>query len=81
LILDEATSAVDTETELEIKRAINSIAGTRTLIVIAHRLSTVRQADQIIVLDNGRIIEQGNHDELMKRAGTYAKLCGIQELV
>ena len=81
LILDEATSAVDTETELEIKKAINAIAGTRTLIVIAHRLSTVRQADKIIVLDNGRIIEQGNHEELMRRAGTYAKLCGIQELV
>ncbi|MCL2052590.1 MAG: ABC transporter ATP-binding protein/permease [Lachnospiraceae bacterium] len=80
LILDEATSAVDTETELEIKKAINSIAGTRTLIVIAHRLSTVRQADKIIVLENGCIVEQGNHEELIKKAGTYAKLCGIQEL-
>ncbi|MCL2719229.1 MAG: ABC transporter ATP-binding protein/permease, partial [Lachnospiraceae bacterium] len=78
LILDEATSAVDTETELEIKKAINAIAGTRTLIVIAHRLSTVRQADKIIVLENGRIVEQGNHEELLKLGGTYAKLCGVQ---
>ncbi|MCL2253850.1 MAG: ABC transporter ATP-binding protein/permease [Lachnospiraceae bacterium] len=81
LILDEATSAVDTETELEIRKAISSIAGTRTLIVIAHRLSTVRQADKIIVLDNGRIVEQGNHNDLMKQEGVYAKLCGIQEFV
>lgn len=80
LILDEATSAVDTETELEIKKAINAIAGTRTLIVIAHRLSTVRQADKIIVLENGQIVEHGNHDELMTLEGTYAKLCGIQGL-
>lgn len=78
LILDEATSAVDTETELEIKKAINAIAGTRTLIVIAHRLSTVRQADQIIVLENGKIVEQGNHETLMDRGGVYAKLCGVQ---
>jgi len=80
LILDEATSSVDTETEKEIQRAINGIAGTRTLIVIAHRLSTVRNADKIIVLENGRITEQGKHDELIKLNGAYAKLCSIQNI-
>lgn len=81
LILDEATSAVDTETETEIQNAINKIAGTRTLIVIAHRLSTVKRADNIIVLENGTIAEQGTHDELIKLDGVYANLCNIQSLV
>lgn len=74
LILDEATSAVDTETETEIQKALNKIAGTRTLIVIAHRLSTVKRADKILVLDNGRIVEEGNHEELLKLGGMYANL-------
>jgi ATP-binding cassette subfamily B protein len=81
LILDEATSAVDTETETEIQNAINKIAGTRTLIVIAHRLSTVKRADNIIVLENGTIAEQGTHDELIKLDGVYANLCNIQSLL
>lgn len=80
LILDEATSSVDTETEKEIQNAINKIAGTRTLIVIAHRLSTVKRADKIIVLENGKISEQGTHDELIKCDGTYKKLCAVQAL-
>jgi ATP-binding cassette subfamily B protein len=80
LILDEATSSVDTETETEIQNAINKIAGTRTLIVIAHRLSTVKRADKIIVLENGKIAEQGKHDELLEKKGLYANLCNIQSL-
>lgn len=81
LILDEATSSVDTETETEIQNAINKIAGTRTLIVIAHRLSTVKRADQIIVLENGRIAEQGRHDQLIRQNGVYANLCNIQSIL
>jgi len=80
LILDEATSSVDTETEKEIQQAISSIAGTRTLIVIAHRLSTIQSADKIVVLEGGRIVEQGKHDELIRQNGAYAKLCNIQNL-
>ncbi len=81
LILDEATSSVDTETETEIQNAINKIAGTRTLIVIAHRLSTVKRADMIIVLENGRIAESGKHDDLIGQNGVYANLCNIQSLM
>ena len=81
LILDEATSSVDTETETEIQNAINKIAGTRTLIVIAHRLSTVKRADNIIVLEDGKIAEQGKHDELLAQNGVYANLCNIQSLM
>ena len=80
LILDEATSSVDTETEREIQNAINKIAGTRTLIVIAHRLSTIKRADKIIVIENGKIAEQGKHDELINKQGVYARLCSVQGL-
>lgn len=78
LILDEATSAVDTETEAQIQQAIDNLAGKRTIVVIAHRLSTVMRADKILVLDKGRVAEAGNHEELLAQNGIYAKLCRVQ---
>ncbi|MEV4201590.1 ABC transporter ATP-binding protein [Micromonospora globbae] len=74
LIIDEATSAPDTETERAVQRAFDALAEGRTTITIAHRLSTVRGADQIAVLDHGRIVERGTHDSLMGRNGRYAAL-------
>jgi ABC-type multidrug transport system fused ATPase/permease subunit len=78
LVLDEATASVDTETEAQIQRAIHNLMGTRTIIVIAHRLSTVKRADKIIVLDKGRVVESGKHEELMDNGGLYARLCRTQ---
>ncbi|MDG4757745.1 ABC transporter ATP-binding protein [Micromonospora sp. WMMD710] len=74
LVLDEATSALDTETERAVQRAFDVLARGRTTITIAHRLSTVRDADQIAVLDHGRIVESGTHDNLLNRNGRYATL-------
>lgn len=74
LILDEATAAVDTHTETEIQQAIQELIGSRTILVIAHRLSTVRKADQILVLDEGEIIERGTHQDLLRQNGLYAEL-------
>jgi ABC-type multidrug transport system fused ATPase/permease subunit len=74
MILDEATSSIDTETEALIQKAITKVLKGRTSVVIAHRLSTVVDADRIIVMTNGTIIEDGSHHQLMERKGTYHKL-------
>ncbi|CAL9632327.1 ABC transporter ATP-binding protein [Streptomyces sp. Tu 3180] len=74
LVLDEATSALDTRTEAAVQAAIDALSADRTTLTIAHRLSTVRDADQIVVLDSGRAVERGTHEELLERGGRYAAL-------
>ena len=74
LILDEATSSIDTRTEKLVQDGMDALMYGRTTFVIAHRLSTVRNADCIMVMDQGRIIERGTHDELMEKKGTYYRL-------
>lgn len=81
MVLDEATSSIDTQTEKLVQKAIHSLSKQRTTIIIAHRLSTVRQADIILVIDNGIIIEQGNHDTLMAKNGHYAKMLRAQNFL
>lgn len=78
LILDEATSALDTISERLVQKAIDELSRDRTTLVIAHRLSTVQNADQIAVLDQGRVVETGVHSELLKQGGPYSQLCAIQ---
>lgn len=80
LLLDEATSALDTESEVKVQEAIGRLMEGRTSVVVAHRLSTVRNADVILVLDQGQIAEQGTHDELMHRKGVYHRLVTMQNL-
>jgi ATP-binding cassette subfamily B protein/subfamily B ATP-binding cassette protein MsbA len=74
LILDEATANIDTRTEAQIQRALGTLLAGRTSVVIAHRLSTVRNADLILVVDGGRVVERGRHEELMAAGGLYAEL-------
>ena len=78
LILDEATAAVDNETEASIQRSLEKITANRTTILIAHRLSTVINADLIVVLDKGKIVETGTHESLLKRNGQYFDLWRVQ---
>lgn len=79
LVLDEATSAIDNETEAQIQKAIENLSGSHTLIVIAHRLTTIMKADDIIVLHDGKIAEEGTHDELMKKGGIYCGMCSVNQ--
>ena len=74
LILDEATSSIDTRTEMKIQAAFATMMEGRTTFVVAHRLSTIREADVILYMQNGKVMEQGNHEELLQMNGYYAKL-------
>ena len=78
LILDEATSSIDTRTEIKIQEAFARMMKGRTSFIVAHRLSTIREADVILVMKDGNIIEQGNHEELLKKNGFYAELYNSQ---
>ena len=78
--MDEATSALDSVTEAKIQSALDALAVGRTTLIIAHRLSTIRNAERIFVVDDGKIVEQGTHEELMRRNGIYASLRNTQNL-
>ena len=78
LILDEATSALDAESERAVQDALERLMKGRTTVVIAHRLATIEHADRVLVLDAGRLVEQGSHGELLERGGLYARLHAMQ---
>ena len=78
LILDEATSALDSESEALVQSALHNLMSGRTVLVIAHRLSTVRRADRIVVIENGTIADIGRHEDLMSKLGTYRRLYELQ---
>ena len=78
LILDEATSSIDTKTEMKIQNAFAKMTKGKTSFIVAHRLSTIKNADTILVMDKGRIIEIGNHDQLLAKNGFYAELYNSQ---
>ena len=80
MILDEATSALDPESEKLVQEALENMMANRTSLVIAHRLSTIQNADNIVVLKKGEIVEQGKHEELMKKKGEYFKLVSMQNM-
>ena len=80
LILDDCLSSVDAQTEAEILQGLKSILKEKTCLIISHRISAVKEADEILVLDEGKIIERGNHDELVRRGGVYAELYQQQRL-
>ena len=79
LILDEATSALDNSTEVLIQQSLDELCKGRTTLVVAHRLSTIRHADLILVMDHGEIVERGTHDELYAKGGAYRNLCDMQK--
>jgi len=81
LVLDEATSALDTLTEREIKESLSSLAQKRTTIIIAHRLSTVVGANNILVIDKGKIVETGTHKQLLRKKGLYADMWSTQQTI
>jgi ATP-binding cassette subfamily B protein len=80
IVLDEATAHLDSESEVAVQRALDAALTGRTSLVIAHRLSTVRGADRIYVIDKGRIVESGDHDSLLRKGGLYARLARTQDL-